>query len=143
MCVQNGSSCLILTRPKLTVCVQCTAHKSIVQKHCTRKVSIRACDVSKFCRIVIIIVNADSFATLQILLYTVLVDAGIEPRTVSRICCYNHHTTSNGKTSLVHYRTLSFFAFRFKKKRKFAFFPHFKCKISIEPVRFASILVQF
>ncbi len=30
--------------------------------------------------------------------------------------------TSNGKTSLVHYGTLSFFAFRFLKKRKFAFF---------------------
>ncbi len=30
--------------------------------------------------------------------------------------------TSNGKTSLVHYRTLSFFAFRFKKKTKARFF---------------------
>jgi hypothetical protein len=49
-------------------------------------------------------------------------------------------TSSNGKTSLVHYRTLSFFAFRFKKKRKFAFFRGFKYKITIEPVRFASIL---
>ncbi len=29
---------------------------------------------------------------------------------------------SNGKTSLVHYRTHSFFAFRLKKKWKFAFF---------------------
>ncbi len=28
---------------------------------------------------------------------------------------------SNGKTSIVYYRTLSFFAFRFKKKRKFPF----------------------
>ncbi len=28
---------------------------------------------------------------------------------------------SNGKTSIVYYRTRSFFAFRFKKKRKFAF----------------------
>ncbi len=46
---------------------------------------------------------------------------------------------SNGKTSLVHYRTLSFFAFRFKKKRKFAFFHGFKYKITIEPVCFASI----
>ncbi len=48
--------------------------------------------------------------------------------------------TSNGKTSLVHYRTLSFFAFRLKKKRKFAFFRDFKYKITIEPVRFTSIL---
>jgi hypothetical protein len=49
---------------------------------------------------------------------------------------------SNGKTSIVRYRTLSFFAFRFFKKRMFAFFRDFKCKISIEPVRFASILVH-
>jgi hypothetical protein len=49
---------------------------------------------------------------------------------------------SNGKTSIVRYRTLSFFAFRFLKKRMFAFFRDFKCKISIEPVRFASILVH-
>ncbi len=48
--------------------------------------------------------------------------------------------TSNGKTSLVQYRTLSFFAFRFLKKRKFAFFHDFKYKITSEPVRFASIL---
>ncbi len=47
---------------------------------------------------------------------------------------------SNGKTSIVRYRTLSFFAFRLKKKRMFAFFRDFKYKISIEPVRFASIL---
>jgi hypothetical protein len=51
--------------------------------------------------------------------------------------------TSNGKTSLVHYRTLSFFAFRLKKKRKFAFFRDFKNKITIEPVPFASILLSF
>jgi hypothetical protein len=50
--------------------------------------------------------------------------------------------TSNGKTSIVRYRTLSFFAFRFFKKRMFAFFRDFKCKISIEPVPFASILVH-
>jgi hypothetical protein len=50
--------------------------------------------------------------------------------------------TSNGKTSIVRYRTLSFFAFRFLKKRMFAFFRDFKCKISIQPVRFASILVH-
>ena len=30
--------------------------------------------------------------------------------------------TSNGKTSIVHYRTLSFFAFRFKKKTNVRFF---------------------
>jgi hypothetical protein len=50
---------------------------------------------------------------------------------------------SNGKTSLVQYRTLSFFAFRFKKKRKFAFFHGFKYKITFQPVRFASILLSF
>jgi hypothetical protein len=38
---------------------------------------------------------------------------------------YQALLTSNGKTSLVQYRTLSFFAFRFKKKRKFAFFSWF------------------
>ncbi len=48
-------------------------------------------------------------------------------------------SSSNGKTSIVYYRTLSFFAFRFKKKRKFAFFRFFKYKITVEPVRFASI----
>ena len=55
----------------------------------------------------------------------------------------NRVQASNGKTSLVHYRTLSFFVFRFKKKRKFAFFRDFKNKITIEPVRFASILLSF
>ncbi len=49
---------------------------------------------------------------------------------------------SNGKTSIVCYWTLSFFAFRFLKKRMFTFFRDFKCKISIEPVRFALILVH-
>jgi hypothetical protein len=61
------------------------------------------------------------------------IDLAPHPKSATAVC-------SNGKTSLVHYRTLSFFAFRFKKKRKFAFFPDFKYKISIEPVRFASIL---
>jgi hypothetical protein len=51
--------------------------------------------------------------------------------------------TRNGKTSIVYYRTLSFFALRLKKKRKFAFFHFFKNKITIEPVRFASILKFF
>jgi hypothetical protein len=32
------------------------------------------------------------------------------------------------------------FCLSFKKKRKFASFPDFKYKISIEPVRFASLL---
>jgi hypothetical protein len=48
--------------------------------------------------------------------------------------------SSNGKTSKVYYRTLSFFAFRLKKKRKFAFLLLSQIKITIEPVRFASIL---
>jgi hypothetical protein len=47
--------------------------------------------------------------------------------------------TSNGKTSLVHYRTLSFFAFRLKKTIV-RFFRDFKYKITSQPVRFASIL---
>ncbi len=34
--------------------------------------------------------------------------------------------TSNGKTSIVRFRTRSFFAFRFKKKRMFAFFSWFQ-----------------
>jgi hypothetical protein len=51
--------------------------------------------------------------------------------------------SSNGKTSLVHYRTLSFFAFCLKKKRKFTFFRDFMNKINIEPVPFASILLSF
>jgi hypothetical protein len=34
--------------------------------------------------------------------------------------------TSNGKTSLVHYRTLSFFVFRLKKKMKVRFFSWFQ-----------------
>jgi hypothetical protein len=50
---------------------------------------------------------------------------------------------SNGKTSTVHYRTLWFFAIRFKKKTKVCFFRDFKYKITIEPVRFASILLSF
>jgi hypothetical protein len=50
---------------------------------------------------------------------------------------------SNGKTLIVHYRTLSFFAFRFFRKRKFAFFRDFKYKIPIEPVRFASKIIIF
>jgi hypothetical protein len=49
---------------------------------------------------------------------------------------------SNGKTSLVQYRTLSFFAFRFKKNES-SFFYGFKYKITFEPVRFASILLSF
>jgi hypothetical protein len=40
----------------------------------------------------------------------------------------SNRRTSNGKTSIVHYRTLSFFAFRFKKKRKFAFFLSFQAQ---------------
>ncbi len=56
---------------------------------------------------------------------------------------HNVDMYSNGKTSLVHYRTLSFFTFRFLKKRKFAFFRHFKYKITSKPVRFASILWSF
>jgi hypothetical protein len=51
--------------------------------------------------------------------------------------------TSNGKTSIVHYRTLSFFAIRLKKKTKVCFFRDFKYKITIKPVRFASILLSF
>ena len=50
---------------------------------------------------------------------------------------------SNGKTSIVRYRTLSFFAFRLKKKECSLFFRDFKYKISIEPVRFTSILKSF
>ncbi len=50
---------------------------------------------------------------------------------------------SNGKTSIVYYQTLSFFALRLKKKRKFAFFRFFKYKITIKPVRFASIFKFF
>jgi hypothetical protein len=47
---------------------------------------------------------------------------------------------SNGKTSIIHYRTLSFFAIRFKKKRKFAFFRDFKYKIlSFNINQFASL----
>jgi hypothetical protein len=55
-------------------------------------------------------------------------------------CFFDSVPISNGKTSLVHYRTLSFFAFRLKKKRKFAFFRDLKYKITSEPVRLASIL---
>ncbi len=51
--------------------------------------------------------------------------------------------SSNGKTSIVYYRTLSFFAFRNLKKRKFAFFRVFKFKIIIEPVRFRFDIVKF
>ncbi len=51
--------------------------------------------------------------------------------------------SSNGKTLIVYKRTLSFFAFRNLKKRKFAFFHDFKFKIIIEPVRLASILSGF
>ncbi len=50
---------------------------------------------------------------------------------------------SNGKTSIVYYQTLSFFAFRNFKKTKVRFFCVFKFKIIIEPVRFASILSSF
>ncbi len=46
---------------------------------------------------------------------------------------------SNGKTSMVYYWTLSFFAFHNLKKQKFAYFRVFKFKIIIEPVLFASI----
>jgi hypothetical protein len=48
-----------------------------------------------------------------------------------------------GKTSIVYYRTLSFFTLRLKKKRKFAFFLFLKYKITIEPVCFTSIFKFF
>ncbi len=51
--------------------------------------------------------------------------------------------TSNGKTLIVCYRTLSFFALRLKKKLKFVFFRFFKYKITIEPVRFAPLFKFF
>jgi hypothetical protein len=51
--------------------------------------------------------------------------------------------SSTRKTSIVQYRTLSFFAFRLKKKTKIRFFCLFKHKITFEPVRFDSILYTF
>ncbi len=83
----------------------------------------------------------DSFSFIFKARYVLVYYISVQLRVVCVLC--NTVVNSNGKTSLVHYRTLSFFAFRFLKKRKFAFFPHFKHKISIEPVRFASILVKF
>ena len=61
------------------------------------------------------------------------------PAEVQKECVY----TRNGKTLIVHYRTLSFFAFWFKKETKIRFFCLFKHKITIESVRFASILYSF
>jgi hypothetical protein len=65
----------------------------------------------------------------------------VEPRRMFmnvRLCeCF---VCRNGKTSIVDYQILSFFCFRFIKKRMLVFFCFLKTKITIEPVRFTSIL---